>query len=458
MLRAERGELAGIGAAGAMFFFVLFGYFMIRPVREAMGVERGLDDVRVLFYFTAGVSLLVAMAFGGLVHRLDRRRFLSVGFLAVIVCLGVFATLRAFFGDEIRGYTGRVFYVWLSVVNMFMVGVFWSFMADIWSPDAARRLFPAIAVGGTLGAIAGASVPWWLSERLAESGLMLLAASCFAAAIACMLQADRLAPRADRPPPRASRPAPTAGLVDGVRLVATSPYLLGLGAYIALIAVSSTVIYFTKVRLVADASEELTRRIALFAQLDLLTQIATLLVQLFVTGRLIRWIGVGWTLAVMPIVTVGGFAGVHLVERFGPAEGWTVFGAFALFQALHRASRHAVARPARETLFAGLSRDETYKAKPVVDLFVYRGGDVAGARLEAALVGAATLTFGSVALAAAPVAALWLWLGVWLARAQGRRIARRHAPGSTPDAQAAPTGGSTPAGHSRETHHGTIAS
>ena len=408
-------------ACAGFFFCILLGYFMIRPVREAMGVERGLDALRWLFYLTAGISLLVAMLFGGIVHRLDRRRFISVGFLAVIACLVVFAMLRATFGDDIRVYTGRVFYVWLSVINLFLTSVFWAFMADVWSTNAAKRLFPPIAVGGTLGAIAGSSVPWWLGQHLGDSGLMLLAAGIFAAGLVLMRFIDRRAPRKDAVPQAIKRPAITAGLADGIRLVATSPYLLGIGAYIGLMAVSSTVIYFTQLRLVTDAADELERRISIFGMLDMITQVCTLLVQLFLTGRLIRWIGVGGTLAILPVVTVGGFAAMEWVSASPDAQPWMVFGAFAVFQALHRASRYAVARPARETLFSGLTRDETYKAKTVVDLFVYRGGDVAGARVEHMLTGAAAISFGGVALAAAPVAALWLGLGLWLGFAQSRR-------------------------------------
>ncbi|MEO1717865.1 MAG: MFS transporter, partial [Planctomycetota bacterium] len=209
LLRAREGELLPLMLAAAFFFCVLFSYFLIRPVREAMGVERGMSELRSLFYVTAGVSLLVAMGFGTLVHRFDRRRFITIGFRLVMLCLVVFAGLRLGFGEELKAATGRVFYVWLSVVNLLLTSVFWAFMADVWSLDQAKRLFPAIGVGGTLGAIAGSTVPWTLSERIASlaeqstrvtgdqlsaAALMICAAVVLEAAVRFMRVLDRRVP------------------------------------------------------------------------------------------------------------------------------------------------------------------------------------------------------------------------------------------------------------------------
>lgn len=433
-LRAEPGELAPAGYSAALFFFVLFGYFMIRPVREAMGVERGLDTLRWLFYVTAGVSLLAAMGFGALVQRLDRRRFIPIGFRAVIACLLGFAALRAWVSGDLNDSAGQVFYVWLSVINLFLTGVFWAFMADLWTFEQGKRLFPAIGVGGTLGAIAGASVPWQLGEALGPVWLMVIAAACFEAATRCVLALDGHARRRGLAParPTGERSVDGVGLLDGLVFLARSPYLLGASAYVALIAASSTLIYFTQSELVADASEELSSRIELFAHLDLTKQAATLLVQLFVTSRMIRALGVGATLGALPLVTVLGFGALQAATAWPGSEPWMVFAVFTVFQAAHGAARYAIARPARETLYSVLSRDEKYKAKLVTDMFVFRMGDVAGARLDEILRGAAGLTIGSMLMAVAPMAAVWVLLGLWLGSAQSRR-----APGAeTPSAQA----------------------
>lgn len=444
MLRARTGELKPLALSAAFFFFVLFGYFLIRPVREAMGVERGMGELRSLFLWTAGISLVVAMAFGGIVHRLDRRRFIPMGFRCVMLCLLAFAALRLGFGDEIKALTGRAFYVWLSVINLFLTSVFWAFMADAWSLEQGKRLFPAIGVGGTLGAIAGSSIPWTMSDTIAAwaesavafaSGdqvsaavLLLLAAVVFEGAVRCMLALDRYLKQSGHAPatPTGTRSIDGIGLVDGIAFVARSPYLLGVGLYIAFIAISSTLVYFTQAELVSDAEEELVGRIALFGQLDMLAQGFTLLAQLFITGRIIRWIGIGGTLGVLPVLTLAGFTSLWFVSTREGAEPWQVFAVFAVFQALHRAGRYAVARPSRETLFSVLSRDEKYKAKAVVDMFVYRGGDVAGTGLYGTLAGASAVTLGSIAMATAPLAGVWVVLGLALAWRQSRIDERTH--------------------------------
>ncbi|MEM9661145.1 MAG: Npt1/Npt2 family nucleotide transporter [Planctomycetota bacterium] len=437
LLRVRTGEVLPLALAGMLFFCVLFGYFLIRPVREAMGVERGMSELRSLFYVTAGVSLLVAMGFGTLVHRLDRPRFIAAGFRIIVLCLIAFAVLRLGFGEDVKAVTGRVFYVWLSVINLFLTSVFWAFMADIWTLEQGKRLFPAIGVGGTLGAIAGSSVPGAMSDRIASladaspvlSGEQLSAASLMVLAALVLEAAVRIMRVLDaRTPDRSVRPATTrppegTGLADGVVLILRSPYLLAIGAYIGFIAVSSTLVYFTQAELVVDAEDELSKRIALFGRLDLLAQVCTLGAQLFVTSRVIRFIGIGGTLGVLPAVTVAGFVVLWLAARGDESEPWLVFGVFAVFQALHRAVRYAVARPARETLFSVLSRDEKYKAKTVADTFLYRGGDVAGTGLYSALATASAMTIGSIAFAAAPIALLWAMLGLVLAREQSRRAA-----------------------------------
>lgn len=441
LVRAEPGELAPLARSAAFFFCVLFGYFLLRPVREAMGVERGMDELRVLFVVTACASLVVAMAFGTLIRRLDRRRFIPIGFRLVIASLVLFAVGRLAFGEAMAAFSGRAFYVWLSVVNLFLTSLFWAYMADVWSLDQGKRLFAAVGVGGTLGAIAGSSVPWFLSaeiERLASrsiptfdpagvsaAALMLLAAMVFEVAVRRMLSLDQARPTSGPPaqdePASARTDAPLEGVASGLIAVARSPYLIGIGLYIALIAVSSTMIYFTQARIVVDAEEDLVGRIRLFGSLDMLAQIVTLLVQLFVTSRMIRAIGVGGTLGVLPVVTFLGFAALWLVSDRAQAAPYVVFGVFATFQAVHRAARYAVARPARETLFSVLDRDKKYNAKLVVDLFLYRGGDVAGTGIESLLTSAAVVAFGSLLVGVSPLSALWIGLGLALAATQARR-------------------------------------
>jgi AAA family ATP:ADP antiporter len=208
---------------------------------------------------------------------------------------------------------------------------------------------------------------------------------------------------------------------EGLAAVVRTPYLLGIGGYIVLMAVSNTLIYFAQANIVLESTDTFSQRVSGFAQFDLLAQVATLLTQMFVTTRLIRRLGVGWTLAILPLVTLAGFATLAV---------WPLFGVMAVFQALHRATRYAVARPSRETLFAVVPPAEKYKAKPVIDVFLYRGGDLAGTAIDGTL---NLIGLGLTGLAAAtlPFAAAWGVLSVALGRAQIRRAPADPAAGAS---------------------------
>ncbi len=414
-LPVHAGERRAALLSGGFFFCVLFGLSMLRPVREAMGVERGMDSMRILFFWTAGISLLVALSFGGLVSKMDRRRFIPIGFRAVMLCLVCFMVARGVMGDGVKSHAGATFYVWLSVFNMFVTSVFWAYMADIWKLEQAKRLYPVIGVGGTLGAFTGASVPWQLGEAFgahAPIWLMLIAVVVFELAVRFMLAIDRLPMQGEKVE---RQPHAVGGsMLDGLAMVARSPYMLGIALNAAFIAVSATLVYFAGARLVVDKSEEMGQRLVLFAELDLVKQFATLVLQLFVTARLLRWIGVGGTLCVLPVLTALGFLVVSLTEGGSEAMVW---GTFAVFQGLHSATRYAVMRPSRETLFSVLTVGEKYKAKSVVDLAVYRTGDVVGAGVES-VVG---LTLASMVMLTAPMAGVWVILALTLGGMQRRR-------------------------------------
>lgn len=422
LLRVRSGEWASFGRSGAYFALVLFGYFLLRPAREAMGVSRSMDDLRWLFVATCVASAVVALGFGGVVSRCDRAKAITIGHLFVAACVVLFAVVRPLVGDEAKLTLGYVFYVWLSVVNLFLTSLFWAYMADVWSFEQTKRLFPPIAVGGTVGAFAGSTFAWQLAELIGSTWLLLIAATCFLLTVPLVRGLDRRERAESGETKRPIGGRWTEGFVSLVR----SPYLIGIAIYILLIAISTTFLYFTRADLVADASEELEARIALFAQMDQWTQGATLFVQLFITGRLIRRLGVGPTLAVLPLVTVAGFALLAWLESRPGIEGWQLFGAVAGFSAIHSATRFAIARPTRETLFSVVSDEDKYKAKQVIDVVLFRGGDVAGAWITGLVAG----LWGLFALAL-PLAALWAGVGLWLAAVQTRRAERneldRHA-------------------------------
>ncbi len=470
ILNIKKEELPLALLAVAYHFCVLCGYFFLRPVREAMGVARGMDDLRWLFVGTSLVSLVLVLAFGGVVARTSRRRFIPIAYLFVIACLIVFSGMLiadAGAGGGLIGtdtetpvarYVGYVFFVWLSAINLFVTSVFWAFMVDIFDMRQGKRLFAFIGIGGTLGALIGGwatNVISGMTESVyLPAGLMLTGAAFFGLAIVVMLTLDRLALSSDHSrlsaggmgfqgqkgadeaeapgaaaatgrPDATSRATIGGTFWDGAKAVASSPYLLGIGAYIVLMAISNTLIYFTQANIILSNTDTFSQRVAGFAQFDALAQLATLFAQIFVTTQVIKRIGVGWTLTILPIVTIVGFAVLSV---------WTVFGVMAVFQALHRATRYAMSRPARETLFSVVTPAEKYKAKPIVDVFLYRGGDVAGAGVDG-MFAALGLTLAWVAAATAPVAGLWAILCLALGRAQQVKDAENR---QVPEAEPAP--------------------
>ena len=448
ILNIKKAELPLALLSVAYFFCVLCGYYFLRPVRDAMGVARGMDELRWLFVGTSLVSLVLVLAFGGVVARTNRRRFIPIAYLFVIACLIVFSGMLIADGaagggligtdteTPVARYVGYIFFVWLSTVNLFVTSVFWAFMVDIFDMSQGKRMFAFIGIGGTLGALVGGSATTVISGMTDSvylpAGLMLTGAAFFGMAIAVMLTLDRLALGSEHSrltgdeaviqghqeagEREAAGQANIGGTFwDGAKAVVGSPYLLGIGAYIVLMAISNTLIYFTQANIILDNTDTFSQRVTGFAQFDALAQGATLFVQIFVTTHVIKRIGVGWTLVILPIVTMAGFAVL---------SAWTVFGVMAVFQAVHRATRYAVARPAREPLFSVVSTSEKYKAKPFVDVFLYRGGDVAGVGVDG-MFAAMGLTLAWVAAAIVPVAGVWAVLCLALGRAQQAKDAAR---------------------------------
>eukprot|EP00913_Durusdinium_trenchii_P006118 g5730.t1 len=377
----RKGEQGPALMAAAYFFCLMFGYFLLRPLREALGLEGGVDSLRLLFLITLCVMLVVNIGYGWLVSRLPRKVFVPMVYRIAIACLLVF-TMLLVIGQEPGGIVGRVFYVWLSVFNLLAISVFWALMADTFTLEQGKRLFGFIGVGGTLGAIAGSALTWRLAGVVGPVGLMVAATVLIelAAQIARVFarRGDADAALKDQ---RVGGAA-WRGLLDLVR----SPYLAGIGAYVMLYTILSTLLYFEKMRIVDAAVEGVDSRAGVFAGIELAGQTLTVVLQLLLTGRLMRLLGVGALLAAAPVVTIAGF---------GALLAWPTLGVVTVFEATRRASNFALSKPARETLFTVVSRDEKYKAKGAIDTFVYRGGDAVG-----------TLADKGVALLAVPAGAL----------------------------------------------------
>jgi AAA family ATP:ADP antiporter len=405
----RREEAVPALAAGLFFFCVLTALMVVRPAREALGMQRGIEALRWLFLGTVLVTLLVNPIFGWLVSRFRRLVFVSATYLFFAFGLLAFYALLALAPESVGQRTGQVFYVWFSVFNLFAVMLFWALMADRFSLEQAKRLFGAIAVGGTLGAIFGPWLASQLAKPLGTPALLLVAALFLVLALGAARWLARLRPEEGHAVPEESVIGGSAW--EGLQSVVRSPYLLAICGYVLILAVLATFLYFTRLQMVAALGTNIDMRTAMFARIDMITQVATLVLQAVVTGHLMKRLGVSVTLALLPVTVALGFLGLAIVGSLA---------ALVAFEATFRAVQRGIMRPSRETLFTVVPRADRYKAKAFIDTFVYRAGDVVGAQTEGLL---KQLGLGLAALAsvAVPLAAAWMALGIWLGYAQRAR-------------------------------------
>ncbi len=409
------GELPALLWSFAYFFALLCSYYILRPLREEMGIAGGVENLPWLFTGTFLAMLAAVPAFGALVARLPRRRFVPLVYHFFAVNLLVFYLLLEL--DIATVWVARAFYIWVSVFNLFVVSVFWSFMADIFRNEQARRLFGFIAAGGSAGALLGSALTASLAVPLGPVPLLLVSAAVLELAVFCVARLLRARP-AGSGGDASSGPAPEpvigGGLLAGITLVLRSPYLLGVAAYILLFTTTSTFLYFQQAHIVAAAFDDPGERARFFAVIDLIVALLTIGVQCLATGRLMMRFGVGPMLAFLPLLTLAGFPLLAAAPTLAVVVS---------FQAGRRAVNFALAKPAREVLFTVVGREQKYKAKNVLDTVVYRGGDAVSGW---AFAGLAALGLGlpAIALVTVPVAGLWLALGLGLGRAQDRRAAQ----------------------------------
>ena len=426
LFNLRREEVGPVLIASLFFFCVLTSLMLLRPARDAMGMEHGIEGIRWLFVGTAVATLAANPLFGWLVSRLRRLQFIAATYGFFVLSLLGFGALLSFAPGAIGQRSGQVFYVWFSVFNLFVTMVFWALLTDRFTPDQGKRFFALISVGGTLGAIFGP----WLTSRLAEPlgtpSLLLVAGGFLLLALAIAWLLVRVVPdsAAGKGPGDGTGPAEAAGSIGGsawadLRAVFRSRYLTLIAGYIVLMTALATCIYFTRLQMVAGAADALDARAALMGSIDMWTQVAVLALQFTLTGKIIQRFGLGVALAILPVATALGFIGLALYGSFL---------ALILLEAANRAVQRGITGPAREVLFTVVGREDKYKAKAFVDTFMYRVGDVIGAQAEGVL-GRLGLAMGGLVGAVVPLALAWAALGIWLGRAQLRHSAPA-APGS----------------------------
>jgi len=402
-------EMRVLGWSWLYIFSVLFSYYILRPIRDEMGVAGGVENLQWLFTGTLLGMIAVNPPFAVLVAKLPRVKFIAVTYRFFAANLLIFVVLLQTASAEQSIWIGRLFFIWASVFNLFVVSVFWALMVDLFDSEQSKRLFGFIAAGATLGGIVGSSVTAAFAKQVPAAYLLLGSALLLEAAVFCVRRLSQLSEALHRTPGAAREEAPIGGaILNGLAHALKSSYLINISLFLLLFAVTSTFLYFQQAEIAKNYFADRGARTAFFARVDLWVNVLTLGAQLFLTGRTVKWIGVGLTLAILPLMSIGGFATLAWMPTIA---------ALVTIQVTRRAGNFAFARPTREVLFTVVPREDKYKAKSFIDTVVYRLGDQVGAWSYAGL-GALGLAMTGISLVAVPISIVWLFNSLWLGRRQ----------------------------------------
>lgn len=412
LIDVREGEVPALLWASLFYFCVLFAYYVIRPIRDAMGAESGVENLPWLFSATLVAMLLVNPPYAALVAKLPRVRFITYTYRFFEANLIAFFLVFLLGGAMLQKWAGGVFFVWTSVFNLFVVSVFWAFIVDVFSREQGTRLFGFIAAGATVGSILGSSIPAVLAERVGATPLLLISVVLLEIAVFAMRRLSGIATTLQTATGVAREEAPIGGgMWAGFQRTLASPYLLNVSLYMLLYTFTSTVLYFQQVDIAATYFESRGARTAFFGKVDLAVNALTLVTQLFLTSRIIGALGVALTLSLLPLFSLLGFAWLGVMPTIA---------AIVALQVTRRAGNFAIARPTRELLYTVLSREDKYKAKSFIDTAVYRLGDQVGAWSYAGLAALGLALPGIALYVAVPVSAAWLVNAFWLGKRQER--------------------------------------
>ena len=376
LFNVEENEAPAVFAGLLMFFFLFTGYFMLRPVRETMGIAGGVDNLQWLFTATFVATLVALPIYGWIASRAARRRILPWTYGFFVLNLVAFAA--GFVAQPDNLWFARSFYVWLSVFNLLTISLAWSVLADLLATTQAKRLFALIAGGASLGGLTGPLLGTLLVAPLGHAGLLLLSAALLAASAICAVWLQRWR---DAHPlattEAAGRSKPLGGNpFAGATAVFKSKYLMTIALFVVLLTSVSTFLYFEQARLVAETFSDRTRQTQVFGTIDTIVQSLAILTQLFLTGRVAQRLGVGVLLVAVPVIVAVGFVWLALSP---------VFAVFVVVMVVRRAGEYAFVRPGREMLYTVVAPEEKYKAKNFIDTVVYRGGDAISAWVKRGL-------------------------------------------------------------------------
>ena len=404
--KVEGHEIKAVVGSFLFVIVLMTAYYILRPVRDAMASDWTDAEVSWLWTLNFFISTAVVALYGVLVSRFQLRLLVpSIYAIFALTFLSFFALVSTM-AD--RTLVDKSFYVWVSVFSLFHISVFWSFMSDLFSKEQAGRLFGIIAAGASVGGLVGPSIPSFFSASLGTDNLMLLASAMLLVPIPIIfylqslkssdLHNESLAPQT---PQIKIGGNPFAGF----KLFFSNPYLLAIGLFILLYTGISSFVYFELKNLLSDLSR--AERTAVWAQMDLAVNVLSIAVGLFATGRIVGKFGMPVTIALIPVLICAGLI-IVAVSPF--------LGAVVALQVIRRAGNYAVTRPAREVLFTRVDREARFKAKPVIDIVAYRGGDMLMAWFFTGLTQGLGLGLAAVAAVGAGIAALWSIVGIYLGR------------------------------------------
>lgn len=445
-----------------LYVVVLFlAYYVLRPVRDELGVSGGVENLPWLFTGTMLTILVLTPLFGWLVKHWPRERFIAVSYRFFMLNLAGFAAAMAWVDPEHQIRVGYGFFIWLSVFNLFVVSVFWSLMVDVFDETAGKRLFGLLAAGATVGGMLGSGLVSLVAEALSPAMLLLVAMVLLEVAVQAARRLSAMSLPRQAPGEavaladgdRRARTAEATGRTDAAHATAVgagaagavsadtgragnnrdadsnavmggsvfsgfthvirSPFLLGIAAFVLLYTVTSTVLYFEQAEIASQYFSDRSARRAFFANLDFWVNALTLVGQLVLTAGMMQRLSMSVVLMILPLLSVVGFAVL---------ASFPTLGVFVAVQVLRRVSNFVFAKPAREVLFTQLSREDRYKAKNVIDTLVYRSGDQIGSWGYAGL-SALGLGLAGMSWVAALLCVAWAWLAWWL----GRRAQRPRA-------------------------------
>jgi AAA family ATP:ADP antiporter len=401
LFRCRAGEGWALALSFAYFTLLLASYYMVRPLRD--GLVAGLDsrEIKYLASLVFFTMLAIVPVFGWLVSRVRRQVLVPAVYAFFALNLVGFAVAFALRPDEPN--VARVFYVWVTVFNMFVVSVFWSFMADVWREEQARRLFGVIAAGGSLGGLVGPPLTRALVHDVGVAGIALLAALTLAGTLGTILLLERRAADPAAPLARVRLNEPVGGaILAGLTRLVRSPFLLGIAALIVLGSTLGMFVYIEMARLVGAQYATAAARTAFFADRDLLVNMLAFVLQFAIVGRLTSWFGVRTTLVATGVLAVAAFTMLGLA----PALGALVFANVVL-----RATEFGVAKPARDMVYTVVDAETKYKVKNVIDTAVYRGSDMTSSWAHGAIAaaGVGLVGFAWLSVGLAGVLALVCW-------------------------------------------------